>query len=88
MRLSTIHHVSFIPTSLSEPGHGKDVVDGFNAIDKRYIYQLISTVKLTGSKTFDSHILMHSCEPKKDVSLAKEFQKHLSKDDHKHRVIY
>ena len=30
---------------------------------------------------------MHSCTPKKDVSLAKEFQKHMSKDDCKHGVI-
>ena len=31
---------------------------------------------------------MHSCTPKKDVSLAKEFQKHLSKDVCKHGFIY
>ena len=30
---------------------------------------------------------MHYCTPKKDVSLAKEFQKHLSKDDCTHEVI-
>ena len=31
---------------------------------------------------------MHSCTPKKDVSLAKGSQKHLSKDDSKHGSIY
>ena len=30
---------------------------------------------------------MHSCKPKNNVSLAKEFQKHLSKDDRKHGVV-
>ena len=64
---------------ISSPGHGKEVVYGLNAIDKRYIYQMISNVQLTGSKLFYSKILMHSCTQKNDVSLAKEFQKHLSK---------
>ena len=32
------------------PGHGKDVVDVLNAIDKRYIYQLMYNVQLPGSK--------------------------------------
>ena len=31
---------------------------------------------------------MHSCIQKKDVSLAKEFQKHLSNNGRKHGVIY
>ena len=31
---------------------------------------------------------MHSLTPKHDVSLAKEFQKYLSKDDRKHGVIH
>ena len=32
------------------------MVDGINAVDKRYIYQLMSKVQLTGSVRFDSHI--------------------------------
>ena len=51
------------------------------------MYQLISNVQLPGSNTFDSQILMHSCTPKNGVSMDKEFQKYLSKDDHKHGVI-
>ena len=31
------------------PGHGKGAVDGINAIDKRYIYHLMSKVQLPGS---------------------------------------
>ena len=40
------------------PGHGKEMVDGINTVDKRYIYQLMSTVKLPGSIIFDSQIQM------------------------------
>ena len=53
------------------PGHGKKVVYGLNAFDKHYIYQLISTVQLPGSKIFDSQIQMHTVTQKDDVSLAK-----------------
>ena len=47
----------------------------------------MSNVQLTGSKTIDSHILMYSCTQKNDASLAKYFQKHLSKEHRKHGVI-
>ena len=72
---------------ISAPGHVKEVVDGINDIYKCYMYQLMSTVQLPGSKIFERHIIMHSCTPKKDVSLDKGFQIHLSNDDCKHVVI-
>ena len=94
MCLRTIPYVSFsqcysiiIYRGISEPSHGKEVVDGINAIGNSYIYQLMSNVQLTGSKKFDSHILMHSCTQKNDVSLAKKPQKYLSKEHRKHGVI-
>ena len=43
-----------IDRGISVPGNGKDVVDVLNAVDKRYIYQLISTVQLPVSNIFDS----------------------------------
>ena len=49
-----------IDQGISAPGHGKEVVDGLNAVDKRYIYQLMSKVKLPGSVRFDSQIKMHT----------------------------
>ena len=86
MCLCTIPYVSFsqcyliiIDQGISAPGDGKEVVNGLNAIDKRYMYQLMSNDQLPGSKIFDSHILMHSCTHKNDVSLTKQFQKHLYK---------
>ena len=42
------------------PGHDKEVVNGLDYVDKRYIYQLISTVQLPGSVRFDSQNKMHT----------------------------
>ena len=50
---------------ISAPGHRKEVVDGLNAVDKWYIYQLISKVQLPGSVIFDLHIKMHTGTGKK-----------------------
>ena len=48
-----------IDRGISAPGNGKEVVDGLNAVDKRYIYQLMSTVQLNGSNRFDSQMQTH-----------------------------
>ena len=72
---------------LDEPGHSKEAVAVHNSIDKLYMYQIMSYVQLPRSKPFNSQILIHSCTQKKDVSLDKEFQKHMSKDYRKHGVI-
>ena len=60
-----------IDSSISERGKGKELVDGINAIDKCYIYKLMSNFKLPGSKLFDSHILIHYFTQDNDVSMAK-----------------
>ena len=59
-----------IDRSISAPGHGKEVVDVINAVDKRRIYQLISKVQLPGSVIFDSQIKTQTGTENKDVSLA------------------
>ena len=66
-----------IDRGISAPGHGKEVVDGLNAVDKRYIYQLISKVQLPGSVIFYSQIKMHTGTENKYVSLAHELKNHL-----------
>ena len=58
---------------ISALGHGKEAVDGLNAFDKRYIYQLMSNVQLPVSNVFDSHMQMHTGKQNNDLSLAKEF---------------
>ena len=77
-----------IDRGISAPGHGKEVVDGLNAVDKRYIYQLIYTVQLPGSNIFHSYMKTHTGNQNNDVSLAKEFQHYLKKEHRKNGVIY
>ena len=72
---------------ISAPWHGTEVVDGLNAVDKRYIYQLISKVQLPGSIRFDSQIKIHTGTEKKYVSLAREFKDRLEGEQRKNGVI-
>ena len=53
-----------IDWGISAPGHGKEVLDGPNAVDKRYIYKFMSNVKLPGSNRFYSQIQMHTGKQK------------------------
>ena len=39
-------HPIIIDRGISSPGHGKEVVASLNVIDKHYMYQLMSNVKL------------------------------------------
>ena len=50
------------------------MIDGINAVDKHYIYQLMSKVELPGSVRFDSQIKIHTGTENKDVSLAQELK--------------
>ena len=50
--LSQIHSITF-DWGIIAPGNVKDGVDVLNAIDKRYMYQSMSTVQLPGSKIFE-----------------------------------
>ena len=47
--LSQFHSIIF-DRGISAPGHGKEVVDGINTIDKRYMYQSKSTVQTQDQK--------------------------------------
>ena len=60
-----------IDHGISAYGHGKEVVDGLNDVDKRYIYQLMYKVQLPGSVRFDSQIKIQNVTENKDISLAK-----------------
>ena len=66
-----------IDRGISATGHGKEVVDGLNAVDKCYIYQLMSKVQLPVSVRFDSQIKMNTGIKKEDASLTKELKYHL-----------
>ena len=76
-----------IDRGISAPGHGREVVDGLNDVDMRYLYQFMSTVQLPGSNRCDLQIQNHTGNQKYDVSLAREFQHHLTKEHRKNGVI-
>ena len=69
-----------IDRGIITPGNDKEVVDGLNSIDKLYIYKVMSNVQLPGSKLFDSQKQMQPSTQNNDVSLAKSFQQHPSKE--------
>ena len=50
--LSQLQSIIF-DRGISAHWHGKEVVDGINEIENHYMYQLMSTVQLSGSKTFE-----------------------------------
>ena len=72
-------------------GHGKEVVDGLNAVDKSYIYiyiyQLMSNVQLPGSNICCSYMQIHTGNQNNDVSFVKKFQQHLTKGHLKNCVF-
>ena len=42
------------------PVHDREVVDGLKAIDRPFIFQLMSTVKLTDAKSYDMQMFMNT----------------------------
>ena len=76
-----------IDRGICAPGNGKEVVNGINDVDKRYIYQLMSTVQLPVSNRFDLQMQIHTGNQKYNVILVKEFQQHLTKKAQKYGVI-
>ena len=76
-----------IGCDISATGHGREVVYGLNSIEKRFIFQLMSTVKLLGAIGYDTYTAMHTGTRTSNVSLASSFQKHLSTASRKNGVI-
>ena len=67
-----------IDRSISSPGHGRELVDGINATNNIFLFQLLSTVQLPDAKIYDTHMVMQTGTRTSNVSLAIEFQNHLS----------
>ena len=70
---------NIIDCDLGAHGYIKEIVDGINAVDKRYIYQLMSSVQFPGSNRLISHMQMNTGNRKYDKRLVKYFQRHLTK---------
>ena len=59
-----------IDRGISAPGYGRKVLYGLNAIEKRFLFQLMSTVQLPGVKGYDTQMVMHTGTCTSDVSLS------------------
>ena len=53
---------------ISAPGHGREVVVGMNTTEKRFIFHMMATVQLTGSKWFDTQIIVPTATQNTDVN--------------------
>ena len=67
---------TIIDRVISEPGHGRYVLDGMNDTYKRFIFHLMATVQLPGSRYFDTQMAVQTTTQSTDLSLTQEFQKH------------
>ena len=74
---------------ISAYGHGKEVVDELNAVDKLYIYiyQLMFNVQIPVSNRFGLQIQIHTINQNNYVSLVKIFQHHLTKEHCKNGIF-
>ena len=48
----------------------------------------MATFQILGIQRFDTKMDMHTSKHNDDVSLVREFQKHLSNASHKHGIVY
>ena len=69
------------------PGHDREVVYGINYTYKRLIFNLMGTAQIPDSQRFDTKMKIHTSTHNSDVSLAQEFQKHLSNASCKHSIV-
>ena len=56
---------------VSLPGHEREVVDGLNATEKRFLSHLIVTLKLPGAKLYETHMVIQYETSTADVILAR-----------------
>ena len=67
-----------IDSGVSASGHVREIVDDINITEKRFILQLMTTVKLPIYQVYETQIAMISATHKDDVILAWESKKNLS----------
>ena len=54
---------------ISAPGHGREVLDGLNAIHKSFIFHLMANVQLPGSEQFDTKMSVQTEIQNTDIIL-------------------
>ena len=76
-----------IDRGVGAPVHIREVDDGQNALDKKNISILITTVQLHGASGYDKQMSMHTSTVNKDIILVREFKKHLLDPSRKNCVM-
>ena len=76
-----------IDRGISEPVHGRELVASLNAVDKKFMFQLMANVEILVAKIYDTQMVMNTWTCTYNVSFTSEFQKHLSNAALKHEVI-
>jgi hypothetical protein len=61
-----------IDRAICAPGHGKDLIDGLNAVDKMYLKELMMRTSQAGETEEDRKIKSHSVEEGAAISVAEE----------------
>ena len=69
------------------PLYCREVVGGLNYTDKKFLTMIIITVQLHVSAYYDSQMVMNTSTTNTDISLAREFQKHLSEPTRSHGLL-
>ena len=69
--LSQAFYVIF-DRGISSPRHGREVVDGLNAIEKRFLFQLMSTLQLPGAEGYDTQMVINTVTRTYHVSFSSE----------------
>ena len=60
------------------PVRGIEFVPGFYATDRRLLSMLIKILQLPGAAAYESHMKIHTSNANTDISLSREFLKHIS----------
>ena len=69
-----------IDYGISAPGNERDAVYGLNDTDKRFIFHLMATDQIPGSRRFDAQMTVNTATQNTYVILALEFQKRFSNE--------
>ena len=76
-----------IDRAIGAPGHGKDVVDGLNAVDKNYLKTLMSQIQVPGADNLHNAFAAHVCTDQGMQSLAAECKRLLSLPERVNGVV-
>ena len=68
-------------------GYGIEVVDCLSDIYKGFLSMLSTPMKLPGAPSYTSQMTMNTSPVKIDISITREFQRHISDPTQKHGVI-